>query len=101
MDGFHIYRKDLDEEGKKRRGAPFTFDLKQFKQKILQLKEIKSFPIKFPSFDHALKDPIQDEIIINYKIKCVIIEGLYIFDQSLELDSLNFWDLKIFIEEYR
>lgn len=27
MDGFHIARKNLDEEGIKRRGAAFTFDL--------------------------------------------------------------------------
>ena len=26
MDGFHIYRKNLSEEGIKKRGAPFTFD---------------------------------------------------------------------------
>ena len=31
MDGFHIYRKDLNEEGIKRRGAPFTFDYHKFK----------------------------------------------------------------------
>jgi pantothenate kinase len=31
MDGFHLYRKELDEEGKKRRGASFTFNLAKFK----------------------------------------------------------------------
>ena len=38
MDGFHLYRKDLDEEGTRRRGAPFTFGLKSFKEKLLQFK---------------------------------------------------------------
>jgi pantothenate kinase len=65
MDGFHLYRKDLDEEGTRRRGAPFTFDLKRFKEKLLELKQAKSFPIKFPSFDHALKDPIEGDICVK------------------------------------
>ncbi len=29
----------------------------------------------------------------------MIIEGLYIFDKSLNLDDEKFWDLKIFIDE--
>lgn len=38
MDGFHLYRKDLDEEGLRRRGAPWTFDLQGFRGKVLLLK---------------------------------------------------------------
>jgi pantothenate kinase len=34
MDGFHIMRNQLTEEGIKRRGAAFTFDLEKFNQKI-------------------------------------------------------------------
>ena len=34
MDGFHIFRKFLDEEGMRRRGAPFTFDLNKFALKM-------------------------------------------------------------------
>ena len=30
MNGYHIYKKDLDIEGLKRRGAPFTFDKNKF-----------------------------------------------------------------------
>lgn len=99
MDGFHLYRNILDEEGTRRRGAPFTFDLQKFRQKLVELKSSKSFPIKFPSFDHAIKDPVQDDIIVTEDIKCVIIEGLYIFEESLKLDEDNFWDMKLFIDE--
>ena len=41
MDGFHLYRKDLDEKGTKYRGAPYTFDLLKFKEKVKQLRAIK------------------------------------------------------------
>ena len=34
MDGYHIYRKHLTEEGIKYRGAAFTFDLQKFKHKV-------------------------------------------------------------------
>lgn len=40
------------------RGAAFTFDLKKFASKIREIKQRKSFPTYFPSFDHAKKDPI-------------------------------------------
>lgn len=53
MDGYHLYRKDLNQEGIRYRGAAFTFDLKKFAEKIHQVKKRKEFPIYFPSFDHA------------------------------------------------
>jgi pantothenate kinase len=58
MDGFHLYRKDLTPEGMRFRGAAFTFDLQQFKAKIEQLSARTTYPMLFPSFDHALKDPL-------------------------------------------
>lgn len=38
MDGYHIYHKDLTEEGKLRRGAPFTFDFVRFKNDLVGLR---------------------------------------------------------------
>ena len=73
MDGYHLYRKHLDENGTKYRGAPYTFDLHKFKEKILEVKEKKTFPIFFPSFDHALKDPIENDIKLTQDIKHVIV----------------------------
>lgn len=39
----------------------------------------------FPSFDHAVKDPVEDSIILTSDIDYVIVEGIYIFDKSLDL----------------
>jgi pantothenate kinase len=58
MDGYHIYRKDLDEDGLKFRGAPFTFNKDKFKQDLQKLK--KTNEGSFPSFEHSIKDPIED-----------------------------------------
>lgn len=38
MDGYHIYRKDLTEEGLKKRGAMWTFDMEKFKKDVMRLK---------------------------------------------------------------
>jgi len=54
------------------------------------------FPVLFPSFDHALKDPIENDISLGQDIEYVIVEGIYIFDKSLDLE--NCWDLKIWID---
>ena len=96
MDGYHLYRKDLDEQGLKYRGAPSTFDLTKFKEKMLEVRKRNSFPIYFPSFDHAVKDPIENDIKLTEEIEHVIVEGLYLFDKSLELEGC--WDLKIWLE---
>lgn len=37
----------------------------------------------FPSFDHALKDPIENDISLEEDIEHVIVEGIYVFDKSL------------------
>lgn len=73
MDGYHLYRKDLTPEGFKYRGAAFTFDLPKFKAKIQQVQERKTFPITFPSFDHAVKDPQEDSITLGSEVQHVIV----------------------------
>ncbi len=93
MDGYHLYRKDLDSEGIRRRGAPFTFDLAKFKKDISALKQNKEG--KFPSFDHSLKDPIEDDIVITKNDKVIIMEGLYLFLKEMDIDELL--DYKIFL----
>lgn len=94
MDGYHLYRKDLDEEGMKRRGATFTFDSKKFKLDLEKLKS--SGEGSFPSFDHALKDPIEDAIQIKKEDKIIIVEGLYLFSSAWGLLSL--FDVRIFLK---
>lgn len=94
MDGFHLYRKDLDEEGVRRRGASFTFDRKLFREKLMKLKENREG--KFPGFDHSEKDPKEDLITIDNSVKYVIVEGLYLFYPEWDLN--NVWDLKLWME---
>jgi pantothenate kinase len=55
LDGYHFYRKDLDEEGLRRRGADFTFDKEKFRIDLENLKKNKEG--YFSSFDHSVKDP--------------------------------------------
>lgn len=94
LDGFHKYLNDLSIEQKKRRGSPETFDLLKFKESILKLKQTKSG--LFPDFDHSKKDPEENKIQINNTHKYVIVEGLWIFLE--EINIKNLFDIKIYIE---
>ena len=64
MDGYHLYRKELNSEQTKRRGAPDTFNKAKFKEDLI--KCIKNeFEYCFPSFDHSVQDPIEGDIIVS------------------------------------
>ena len=82
MDGYHYYRKELDqmedpEHAHARRGAEFTFDSQRFVDEVREAKE--SGKAQFPSFDHAKKDPEENQIIFDSENdQVVIIEGLYV-----------------------
>ncbi|CDI85663.1 Predicted panthothenate kinase/uridine kinase-related protein, related [Eimeria praecox] len=59
MDGFHLTRAELDkfpdpQQAHRRRGAPWTFDLGAFWERLHTLKT-KAGPVVFPTFDHAVK----------------------------------------------
>ncbi|KAF1846973.1 P-loop containing nucleoside triphosphate hydrolase protein [Cucurbitaria berberidis CBS 394.84] len=89
MDGFHytkeVLSKFLDPDlAFRRRGAPFTFDADAFVDLVRALKttpvttnhEPELF-ILAPSFDHAIKDPVQDAITVSSRTRLVIVEGNY------------------------
>jgi pantothenate kinase len=89
MDGFHYTRAQLDAfpdpvEAHKRRGAPWTFDADAVLALVKQLHDSTLVPpqqrkdILAPSFDHALKDPIVDDISIPAAAPIVILEGNYL-----------------------
>ncbi|CAD8089084.1 unnamed protein product [Paramecium sonneborni] len=94
MDGYHIYRKDLNEEGLKRRGAAFTFDHKRFKTDLTNLRETGSG--SFPDFEHSIKDPVENAIQITKEDSIVVVEGLYLFLKQWDLKHL--FDQKFFID---
>ncbi|BFZ61756.1 hypothetical protein YB2330_002831 [Saitoella coloradoensis] len=84
MDGFHLTRAQLDAmpdpiEAHARRGAPFTFDPHKLKKLVERLREpIGSTAITAPSFDHAVKDPLEDDIHVLSTQRIIILEGNYL-----------------------
>lgn len=77
-----------------RRGASDTFDKIKFKKDLSFLRD--KCEGSFPSFDHAKKDPIENDVIISKEIKIVVIEGLYLLMKDWDLFDL--FDMKIFIK---
>ncbi|KAI9727162.1 MAG: hypothetical protein M1828_007363 [Chrysothrix sp. TS-e1954] len=64
-----------------RRGAAFTFDGAAFLNLIRRLCEpltSSTATIHAPSFDHALKDPVPDDIPIPPAARILVFEGNYI-----------------------
>lgn len=83
MDGYHLPRAVLDqmpnrEEMYRRRGAPFTFDAEAVVSLVRRCKYGVNETITAPSFDHALKDPVADGIVIPADTNIILIEGLYL-----------------------
>lgn len=75
---------DDSENAFRRRGAPFTFNAEGFVGLVRTLNaepvttsdEPEQF-IHAPSFDHAVQDPVEDDIVISSRNCVVIIEGNY------------------------
>lgn len=93
MDGFHLTRAALSASpdpvtAHARRGASFTFDAPAFHSLVVSLRQPVPIPkdvpnpqpealIYAPSFDHAIKDPKQDDITIRPSHRVTVIEGNY------------------------
>lgn len=85
MDGFHLSRIQLDampdpDSAHARRGAAFTFDGESFLALVKKLREPicpETQTLYAPSFDHAIKDPIENDIAIAPSVRVVIFEGNY------------------------
>lgn len=88
MDGFHLPKNQLQSlpnsvEALARRGAPWTFDSTAFIERVKRIKQgYQQNDILWPSFDHSLGDPIEDELIIKQHTNVVLIEGLYLLHQQ-------------------
>lgn len=85
MDGYHLSRAQLDampdpQNAHARRGAAFTFDSEKFLALVRKLREPilpETRTLYAPSFDHAKKDPVADDIPIAPSVRIVIFEGNY------------------------
>jgi pantothenate kinase len=108
MDGFHLSRDQLDAmpdptSAHARRGAPFTFDGESFLKLVKKLRQPicpETQTLYAPSFDHATKDPVDNDIAIASSVRIVIFEGNYCslnkepWNQAAELmDELWFVDV--------
>ncbi|PNS14581.1 hypothetical protein CAC42_2638 [Sphaceloma murrayae] len=85
MDGYHLFRAQLDampdpDTAHARRGAAFTFDAPAFLALVQKLREplcAESRTVYAPSFDHAVKDPVANDIPIHPSARILIFEGNY------------------------
>ena len=83
MDGFHLSKADLlalpnSEQALARRGAPWTFDGHAFSQSLKDFKDQHASTLYWPSFDHAVGDPIANDISIPSETQVLLVEGLYV-----------------------
>jgi pantothenate kinase len=104
MDGYHYYRSELDQmtdpqAAHQRRGAPFTFNAARFVRDLSAAR--RSGAGAFPSFDHGIGDPIENDIQLKaVEHRLVMVEGNYLllsdepwcqlqslFDESWFLDA--------------
>ncbi|KAJ5067234.1 kinase-related protein [Anaeramoeba ignava] len=106
MDGFHYYKKDLDnfpnpQLAHKRRGAPFTFNVELFQNKLKEIFEWKTKEdfIFYPSFDHIDQDPKENKIKIQKDHKVIFVEGNYLcLDEPVWKDLSLYFDYVWFLE---
>ena len=84
MDGFHMSNEELLELGRRdRKGAPDTFDVRNFTQTLAAIKVSDGVDIKFPIFNREIEASIPDAGVIPAQAKLVIVEGNYLLhDQS-------------------
>ena len=86
MDGYHLSREQLSampdpDTAHARRGAAFTFDAPAFLELVKKLRKPlcpESSTLYAPSFDHAVKDPVHEDIPIHPHARIVIFEGNYL-----------------------
>lgn len=102
MDGFHLYRSQLDamenpEEAHARRGAPWTFSPTLLLRCLEKLRNEGS--VYAPSFDHGVGDPVEDDIFVSLQHKVVIVEGNYLLlEDGAWKDVSSMFDEKWFID---
>ncbi|KAI9752609.1 MAG: hypothetical protein M4579_005557 [Chaenotheca gracillima] len=86
MDGYHLSRAQLSAlpdptTAHFRRGAAFTFDASAFLTLVKELRKPltpETSTLYAPSFDHAVKDPVADDIAIAPTARVLVFEGNYL-----------------------
>ena len=85
-----------------RRGAAFTFDASSFLNLVRDLRKPllpESKTLYAPSFDHAMKDPVADDISVHPTARVVIFEGNYLsLNKGLWKEAATLMDELWFVE---
>jgi pantothenate kinase len=104
MDGFHFTRAALSampdpENAHARRGAAFTFDAERYLEFVKGLRGNASEDLWAPTFDHAVKDPKEGDLLIAPVARIVIVEGNYVaLDQPVWRDAASIYDELWFVD---
>lgn len=109
MDGFHLTRAQLSampdpERAHARRGAEFTFDGAAFLALVQAVRSSPSPPLVLetvyaPSFDHAVKDPVANDIAILPCHRIIVFEGNYVcLDKEPWRSAAALMDERWFVE---
>ncbi|EEH48429.1 uncharacterized protein PADG_04508 [Paracoccidioides brasiliensis Pb18] len=107
MDGYHLSRAQLaampePAYATARRGAAFTFDPVKFLRLVRALREPltpDSPTLYAPSFDHAVKDPVEDDVTIPPTTRVIFFEGNYLsFDKEPWNEAAGLMDELWFVE---
>lgn len=107
MDGYHLSRAQLSALpdptiAHARRGAAFTFDSSAFLTLVQKLREPllpESRTLYAPSFDHSVRDPVQDDINIPPTARVIVFEGNYLsLNQGQWKEAAELMDELWFVE---
>jgi len=103
MDGFHLPRSCLDKlenrrEAYIRRGASWTFNGEAAVSMVRSCRDSTGI-LTAPSFDHAVKDPVEDGIFIPAEASIIIFDGLYLLSDIRPWNQIGqIVDEKWFVE---
>jgi pantothenate kinase len=76
MDGYHLPKHSLNHEQLVRRGAHWTFNPLKLLNDLKTLKTKGT--AKFPTFDHGIGDPVEEDITVGPEFQIIIVEGNYL-----------------------
>ncbi|KAH7013256.1 P-loop containing nucleoside triphosphate hydrolase protein [Ilyonectria destructans] len=88
VDGFHLSRATLRSlpnatEALARRGAPWTFDSAAAAKLVQRLRDgAGKYSVTAPTFDHAVKDPVPDDLMVGPHVQVCILEGNYLLSDE-------------------
>lgn len=107
MDGYHLSRAQLlslpdPAMAVAKRGAAFTFSAETFLALVKKLRDplLPDSPTLYaPSFDHAIKDPVENDIAIHVATRIVLFEGNYLsLNKGLWKEAASLMDELWFVE---